>query len=458
MSATAEGLAQDRSEGPTSRFAVVAVLIAFNLAILMGSLTNIALPTIAGTLGISNAEAVWVINIYQLVNVMVMLPLSSLADQIGYRRVCLWGIGLFLAGTTASGLSGTFVQLLAGRALQGLGSAAIQSVYLASMSRIYPPEKVGRGLGLGMTTANVSFMSAPTLAAFILLLGNWHWLFFAMVPLAALAFRMSQRMLPFAPGTGDPFDWRSAMLSVLTFGLIVLGLDGLLRMEDKLIWAGVFIGGLLVGALQMRRERHRATPIIPLDLLKIPPVRYSITGTVLAFTSSGMLLISLPFLFQGPLEMSVRTTGLLLAIWPVCSAASGYLSGRFPTGLPHSAVASFGVSVMATGILALAAAIWWVGALWAMVAALIVAGLGFGLFATPNLQALMALTPRSRHGAVGGMQGVARLFGQIFGGIAVGMALAAETLEAGVSALVVSAGLGFASAMAGVLRTKVARP
>ena len=110
------------------RWAVLAIALAITMAVLDGSIANIALPTIARELHVTPADSVWVVNAYQLVVVVSLLALSSLGEIIGYARIYRVGVVIFGVASLACALSETLPQLVAARVLQGIGAACIMSV------------------------------------------------------------------------------------------------------------------------------------------------------------------------------------------------------------------------------------------------------------------------------------------------------------------------------------------
>src|ERR1700722_5835201 len=150
-------------DGPKQEYrqGLVAILIAVAMAAIDTAITNTALPTIAGDLGSDGASAIWIVNAYQLFMVAALLPLASLGEVVGHRRVCLAGLLLFTAASLACGLSRSLPILVAARAFQGLGAAATMSVSTALIRFIYPVRMLGRGLGLIALVSGLAFTVGP---------------------------------------------------------------------------------------------------------------------------------------------------------------------------------------------------------------------------------------------------------------------------------------------------------
>ena len=156
-----------------------------------GAIANVALPTIARTLNATPADSIWVVNAYQLTITISLLPLASLGDRIGYRRVYMAGLALFTVASFGCALSGSLVALTIARVVQGFGAAGIMSVNTALVRIIYPPDQLGRGVSINATVVAISSVIGPTVASGVLAVAPWPWLFAINVPIGLAALRRS---------------------------------------------------------------------------------------------------------------------------------------------------------------------------------------------------------------------------------------------------------------------------
>ena len=153
---------------PRRVLAVVAISTSISMTVLDSSMLNVALPGIARDLDIPPASATWLLNAYQLTVVTTLLPLASLGESLGFRRVFLGGFLLFGLAALGASLAGSFEALLGFRILQGLGSSAVMSLTAGLIRHTYPARELGRALGINAMGVAVSGASAPSLAAAIL--------------------------------------------------------------------------------------------------------------------------------------------------------------------------------------------------------------------------------------------------------------------------------------------------
>ncbi len=162
---------------PARYWSAVAIWLALTMAVLDGAIANVAPPTIARELSAAPAYAVWVVNGHQLAVVVSLPPLAALGEEIGYRRIFLGGIIAFTAASAACALSQSQPILIFTRVIQGLAAAGIMSVNGALLRFTYPPNLLGRGVGLNALVVSAAAAFGPTAASGVLALRRWEWLF-----------------------------------------------------------------------------------------------------------------------------------------------------------------------------------------------------------------------------------------------------------------------------------------
>ncbi len=436
---------------PQRYWSIAVIGLAITMAVLDGAVANVALPTIAREFQVDNADAIWIVNAYQLAVVVSLLPFASLGEIIGYARVYLIGLALFTLASLACALSSTLVELTLARVLQGFGGAGIMAINAALVRFTYPTRLLGRGIGLNAFIVSFASAIGPTVASGILATASWQWLFAINVPIGILTFATALKALPRTVTTARRFDFLSATLNALAFGLIISGIDLVTRSGNLLLGAGVLVGGFAAAAALAMRELNRTHPLLPLDLLRIPIFGLSVATSICSFCAQMLALVSLPFYFEGALGRSAVETGLLLTPWPIAIAFVGPLAGRLSDRYPTAILGGAGLVILAIGLALLAfmppsAASLDIG--WRMV----VCGIGFGLFQAPNNRTMIAAAPRARSGAAGGMLATARLTGQTLGATLVAILLAFSPTQGATVSLAVGACLALAGAVASLSR------
>ena len=433
------------------RRALLATLLAVALASLDTAIANTALPVIAADLRAQPAASIWVINAYQLAVVATLLPFAALGDLLGPRRIYLGGLVFFTAASGACALADSLPTLAAARALQGIGAGALMSVNIALIRMIYPPERLGRGLGLNALVVGVAFAVGPTVASLVLAVGDWPWLFAINVPLGAMALGFALPGLPQAPRRGHGFDGLTAVLALITFAALIAALGAAAQRETWPLVLTPLAAAALAGVLLLRRQAGHPAPMLPVDLLRRPVFLLSTITALAAFAAQGLAFVSLPFYFERVLHRDPVHTGFLITPWPIIVALAaplaGALSDRYPAGL----LGGVGLAILGLGLAALAL-------LPAdpstpdIVLRMALCGAGFGFFQAPNLRALMSSAPPERSGGASGVIALARLTGQAVGAALVALCFGLAGSAGPVWALALGAGFAVLASVASFAR------
>jgi DHA2 family multidrug resistance protein-like MFS transporter len=438
---------------PQRYWAIAAIILGVGVSVLDTSLVNLALPDIARDLGATPSAAVWVVNAFQLAILTALLPCAQLGERIGYRRVYLMGLVVFSIASLACAIAPNLPMLVAARALQGLGAAGLMAVNSALVRLTYSQQGLGRGIAVNAVVVATASVAGPSVAALVLSVTSWHWLFLIQLPLSILTFVLGRRSLPFnEAGAARPrLSLVDLSLNVLMFALVFLGADALGARhggtDPAALFgaAGLLAAGLVVAWIYIRRQLAQEAPLLPVDLLRIPVFALSMCTSVAAFAAQMLAFITLPFLLLEGQGRGHLEAGLLITAWPaaivVVAPFTARLIPRYPTGL----LSGIGLAVLAVGLVLLAFMPEQASAgqlAWRMA----VCGAGVGLFQSPNNHTIVTSAPLHRAGAASGMLGTARLTGQSLGAVIVGVIFT----TVGVNDNGAGIALGLAAALAAV--------
>lgn len=449
----AKDIVQDGIPKPQRNWAMAAISVGISVAVLDGAIANVALPTIAGDLHVNPASSIWVVNAFQLAVTISLLAFSSLGDLWGYKKVYVGGLLLFSTTSLICALSDSFWTLVIARGLQGFGAAAITSVNTALLRIIYPSHLLPRGMGTNALIIAVAAAAGPTVAAGILSVAHWPWLFAINVPIGLIAFGLSAKFLPANPikVEGQRFDVTSAILNALTFGLLICVIDGFAHnIHWYILIPGVFIM-LSIGYFFIRRQLHHPFPLLPLDLMHNRIFSLSVITSVVAFIAQMLALVSIPFFFQRVLHLSEVATGLLLTPWPLATMISAPLAGRLMDRINGGLLGGIGLAIFGLALCLLALLPdhpTHFDIIWRMV----IGGIGFGTFLTPNNSTIIASAPSNRSGGASGMLGMARLLGQTIGAAIAALMFAFFPGNSMKMSLLFGAGIAIVSAIVSSLR------
>ena len=400
---------------PAQRWrAMLAVTIAIAMSVLVTSIANIALPTIAHDMGVTPGESIWVVNAYQLAVTVTLLPFASMGDIYGHRRVYIWGLVVYTAASLVCALAPSLPVLVLGRVLQGFGGAGIMSVNGALVRFIYPRNELGRGIGFNALVVAGSSAAGPSVAAAIMSVLSWPWLFALQVPAGIVALWLARRFLPRTPRAGHSFDPLSAVLNAITFGLFITALDGVGRGHGAAIVLIEFIVSIVVGWFFVQRQYTLVAPMLPVDLFRRPVFALSVATAICAHGAQLIAFVALPFYFQYVSGLSPIQIGVLITPWPAALVVMAPIAGRLADRYSAGLLGGLGLAVMTLGLLLvlfLPVRPAQIDVAWRLA----VCGIGFGFFQSPNNRLMISSAPRDRAGAGSGMLSTSRLLGQTTG-------------------------------------------
>jgi DHA2 family multidrug resistance protein-like MFS transporter len=435
---------------------MAAIILGIALSVLDSTIVNLALPDITRHFGASASTAVWVVNAYQLATLALLLPCAHLGERLGYRRVYLVGLAIFTASSLLCVLAPSLPLLAAARALQGVGAAGMMSVNAALVRLTYPVQALPRGIALNSVVVATSSVAGPSIAALVLAVASWPWLFIIQLPLGLIVLLLGRRALPANPvrSAAAPLRAGDVLMNMAMFSLLFLAADALGARRGGapdprmlLLAAVLFALGLGIGWVYVRGQWRQADPLLPVDLLRIPIFRLSMCTSVTAFAAQTLAFIALPFLLLEGQGRGHLEAGLLITAWPLAIVAAAPLAGRLISRVPGGLLSGAGLSVLALGLGLLALLPDQPSGV-QLAGTLALCGAGFGLFQSPNNHIILTSPPLRRAGAASGMLGTARLTGQSLGAVLLGLVFSAAGVGEGGITIALGMACAFAAASA----------
>lgn len=403
--------------------AIISVLLGAIIVTLDISLTNTALPAITKVLGTGAAQTIWIVKIYYIAVIAALLPLASLGEIIGHRRVFLLGLTVYSVGSLASGLAPSLDWLMAGRVFLGIGSAAVAATTPALIKTLYPPDKLGRGLGLYATVVAISLTLGPTLASLILSVANWNWLYLPNSVIGLVLLIMAFIGVPDTEKNVRAFDAWAAFLCASMFALLLIAISGMAHMSWQ-YFSFLFFSACLLGWILLKREQGKSAPIFAIDLFRIRMFTLSSITSVCAFGVQGLIFVVLPFFFIDRLGFTQIEAGYLISPFAATLGFMGVVAGGLIERFKPGVLGFVGLIVLAIGLvllLTLSNSPSLIDIVWR----LMVCGVGYGMFQSPNMVAMMNSAPRNRSGSAGGILATSRLIGQAIGATSVAFCFSA---------------------------------
>lgn len=442
---------QDGLTGRRKTQALLTLGLGITITIMDGIIAAVSLPSIASSLSIDASLSVWIVNAYQLVIVMALLPLAAVGEIIGYRRIYLAGLVLFVFAAILSSLSSGLVMLALARSLQGIAAACVMCVNLALLRYCVPKAQFGRAIGVNATIAALATTISPAVSSAVLSIASWHWLFAIGAPFALLTLVLGWKSLPESDRRNSPTDWISALLSAGTFGAFSLTAINFSHGETVSFVLAPLAMAIVCGTLLIRRLRDDPAPLLPLDLLRIPIFRLSLLTSLGSFGSQMLAFIGIPFFFQQSLGYAVADSGLFLSPWPLALAFTAGLASKLADKHHPATLGIIGMLTLAAGLLILSGASA-NSSMMLVIVSVAICGFGFGLFQPANNRAIIGAAPQHRSGAASGTLATARLLGQSLGAAAAAYLLSAPGQDGALYCLYGSAIFALCAAACSALR------
>jgi EmrB/QacA subfamily drug resistance transporter len=377
----------------------------------MGSSVNVALPFIGADFGASAVLLGWVTTSFLLASATLLLPVGRLSDLLGRRRIFLWGVMVYGLASLGAGLAPSALFLVVARMAQGMGGAMMFGTNAAILVSVFPPQERGRVLGINTAAVYVGLSMGPFVGGLMTQAFGWRSIFLMNVPVCLfLAWLMVTRLRgEWAGSRGEPFDWEGALLYAVSLVALIYGSTRLL-LPGGLSTALAGLAGLLVF---LAWEYRSAYPILNVRLFSgNRPFLFSNASALLNYCATAGSMFMLSLYLQYVRGFSPRGAGMVLLVQPVVQALISPWAGRLSDRSEPRFVASLGMALTALGLFTLA----WLTEetpLVLVVGGLALLGTGFGLFSSPNTNAIMSSVDRAHLGVANAMAGTMRMSGQM---------------------------------------------
>ena len=400
-----------QSQKAAQRAALVVATLTSFLGPFMASSINVALPSIGDELSMGAVSLAWINTAFLLAAATFLIPFGRLGDIHGRKQIFMWGIlGFALAsGFLAMADSGTSVILW--RAVQGLGASMVFATGLPILISVYPAGKRGAVLGLNVAAVYLGLSMGPYIGGLITGHLGWRYVFWMNVPVGLFILAISFWMLEgdWADAKGARFDLAgSALLGVALLTMML----GLARLPSAMAVTLLFVG-LVSLILFVRYESRIDYPVLEIDLFRHNTVfAMSNLAALINYAATFAVGFLLSLYLQRVRGLAPQDAGLVLIAQPVVQALVSPLAGKLSDRSEPRTVASLGMAITFLGLVLLVF-LDEETPLRLVVGCLAVLGLGFGIFSSPNTNAIMGAVERRFFGVAGAMVGTMRHVGMM---------------------------------------------
>jgi EmrB/QacA subfamily drug resistance transporter len=377
----------------------------------MSSSINIALPSIAREFSLDAVTLSWVATAFLLAAAVFIVPFGRLADIHGRKRVFILGVIVFTLACLMAAVARSGSWLIAARVFQGIGSAILAATSMAILTSVYPARERGKVLGFQVAAVYIGLSLGPSIGGLLTQHLGWRSIFAFALPLGILTLAATFWKLKgeWAEARGERFDFAGSVVYGASLVALMFGFSRLpLPRGAWVLLAGV--AGLVVFVLW---ERRVPAPVLNVRLFSLNPVfAFSNLAALINYSATSAVSFLLSLYLQYIKGLSPQTAGLVLITQPLVMAVLSPLAGRYSDRFEPRLLASIGMSVTTIGLILLTLVDRGTS-MGFIIFTLLVLGLGFGLFSSPNSNAVMSAVERRYYGVASGTLGTMRLTGQM---------------------------------------------
>ena len=400
---------------------LVATIVGASMALLDGSVVNIALPAIQRALHADAAATQWIVNAYLLLLGALVLIGGSAADLYGRRRIFVLGVVVFIVASIACGLSPNVAVLIVSRAVQGFGAALLTPASLAILGATFGEHERSKAIGIWAGAGALMMAAGPMLGGWLVDQISWRAIFLLNVPLAIVAAGLALR---FGCESSDPhakqLDWSGGAsvaigLAAITWGLSAIPASGF---QDTTVLAALGGGTTFLASFVVIEARLREQAMMPLSLYRSRNFLATNVLTLLLYFALGGALYYLPFGLIRLGGYSATQAGAAFLPFALIMGFGASFAGTIADRLGPRLLLTAGPIVAACGFAMLAFADlrrpYWVGVFPSM----FLLGVGMAVTVPPLTSTVMEAAGEARAGVASGVNNaVARVAGLL--GVAV---------------------------------------
>ena len=376
------------------------------------STVNVALPTMAKELGMNAVSLSWVATAYMAAAAMFLVPLGRLADIVGRKKIFLIGTGVFTGASFLLGMAPSTGFLIALRGIQGIGGSMVFGTGIAILTSVYPATERGKIFGINVAAVYFGLSAGPFLGGMLTQYMGWRSVFFLNVPLgiAILCFCIWKLREEWAHAKGEKYDFAGSFIYCIMVIAIMYGFSLLPGIRALFF----IVTGMAAMAAFLLWERRTKSPIMNVSLLiKNRVFMHSNVAALINYSATYAVGFLLSLYLQHIKGFSPLSAGTILVSQPIVQALFSPFAGKISDRTEPRIIASSGMAMTALGLFLLVF-IKATTPMWFVVGSLIVLGIGFALFSSPNTNAIMSSVETQFYGVASSTLSTMRLLGQMF--------------------------------------------
>ena len=377
----------------------------------LGSAINLALPAIGKDLNASAIGLGWIASSFILSSAIFLLPFGRLADIMGRKKIFTTGILFFTISTFLIIFCRSITSLIVMRIFQGISSAMIFGTSLAIITSVFQPGERGRAMGINITAVYTGLSAGPVIGGLLTQYFGWRSIFIFLVPFGIAAFILILTKIKpeWSESKGEKFDWQGSVIYGISLAAFMYGFS---KLPSASGW--VFLSaGIILGIVFLMFEKSNNNPVFDIKLILQNRVfAFSGIAALIHYSATSATGFFISLYLQYLHGLDARSAGMIMISQPVAMAILSPIAGRLSDKRNPGIIASIGMGLTATGLILLCF-ITQQTPHSLIIALLILMGIGFGLFSSPNSNAIMSSVEKKHLGVASGVVGTMRMVGQM---------------------------------------------
>lgn len=371
-------------------YAIIITSITTFFVAYISSAISIVLPTMAKYFSMNDILQNWISLIFLLAIAVFAIPCGFFSKKYGLKKSILIGTIIFLVGSIFSGLANSSLILITSRAVEGIGAAFLYVSGTALIVKAVPNEHRGLGLGINLASFYIGLTIAPFLGGFLSSNYGWQTIFYVQIPFLILAIILiiSKIKDDLITNRNEPVDIVGLVLSSLAILILMYGFT-ILNQVQGIVLVGV---GIVITAVFVKWSLKQKYPMFNLRLFKNVNFATSNIASLTSYIGIYVLTYVLNYHFQYINGFGSELSGTLLVIAPLVMTFSAVFAGRLADKRNPQSVAMVGL-VIVIASLVMITLISKDTPLNYIIVAMVLYGIGYGLFASPNTKIIMSSVP-----------------------------------------------------------------
>jgi len=389
---------------------IIASLSSF-LTPFMISSVNIALPAIGKEFKSDAVLLSWVATSYLLAAAVCLVPFGKLADIYGRKKIFLSGQIIVTVSSFLTAMAVSAPMLIVFRIFQGVGGAMVFATGIAILTSVYPPQERGKVLGIAVAAVYIGLSCGPFFGGWLTQHFSWRSIFLVNIPLGLSIILLVVWKLKgeWTGAQDDKFDFAGSAIYGLAIVAIMYGISIIPSLAS--IW--IIPAGMLALAGFVKWETRVRYPVFEVNLfIENRTFSFSCLAALINYSATFAVSFLLSLYLQYIKGLSPQGAGVVLIAQPIVMAVFSPLAGKLSDKIEPRVIASLGMGLTTIGLTLLALINHHTTLLFVIIS-LMVLGLGFALFSSPNMNAIMSSVPKRYYGIASGSVGTMRVLGHM---------------------------------------------